>query len=155
MPPAESDAYLELSGVRKTFPGVVANDDVDLTVRRGEIHGLLGENGAGKSTLMNVLYGLYDADGGTITLDGERLDPDSPADAIAGGVGMVHQHFMLVPRLPSPRTSSSVTADRRDVRRRSRASWESGSRTSRGSSDWRTSPGCRVSPRSRSPAVTR
>jgi len=99
LPPAESDAYLKLSGVRKTFPGVVANDDIDLTVRRGEIHGLLGENGAGKSTLMNILYGLYEPDAGTITLDGERLDPDSPADAIAGGVGMVHQHFMLIPRL--------------------------------------------------------
>jgi len=99
LPPVESDAYLELSGVRKTFPGVVANDDVDLTVRRGEIHGLLGENGAGKSTLMNVLYGLYDRDAGTITLDGEPYDPESPADAIASGVGMVHQHFMLIPRL--------------------------------------------------------
>ena len=99
LPPADSDAYLELSGVRKTFPGVVANDDVDLSVRRGEIHGLLGENGAGKSTLMNVLYGLYDRDAGSITLDGEPFDPDSPADAIESGVGMVHQHFMLVPRL--------------------------------------------------------
>ncbi|MEF8851720.1 MAG: ABC transporter ATP-binding protein [Haloarculaceae archaeon] len=99
MPPADSDAYLELSGVRKTFPGVVANDDVDLCVRRGEIHGLLGENGAGKSTLMNVLYGLYDRDAGSITLDGEPFDPDSPAEAIDSGVGMVHQHFMLIPRL--------------------------------------------------------
>jgi simple sugar transport system ATP-binding protein len=99
LPPVDSDAYLKLSGVRKTFPGVVANDDVDLSVRRGEIHGLLGENGAGKSTLMNVLYGLYDRDAGTIRLDGEPFDPDSPADAIASGVGMVHQHFMLVPRL--------------------------------------------------------
>jgi simple sugar transport system ATP-binding protein len=113
LPPAESDAYLELSGVRKTFPGVVANDDVDLTVRRGEIHGLLGENGAGKSTLMNILYGLYEPDAGTITLDGERLDPDSPADAIAGGVGMVHQHFMLIPRLTV--AENVVLGDRRQA----------------------------------------
>jgi len=113
LPPAESDVYLELSGVRKTFPGVVANDDVDLTVRRGEIHGLLGENGAGKSTLMNILYGLYEPDAGTITLDGERLDPDSPADAIAGGVGMVHQHFMLIPRLTV--AENVVLGDRRQA----------------------------------------
>jgi len=126
LPPAESDAYLELSGVRKTFPGVVANDDVDLTVRRGEIHGLLGENGAGKSTLMNVLYGLYDADGGTITLDGERLDPDSPADAIAGGVGMVHQHFMLVPRLTV--AENVVLGDRRQAGRATPLASELGER---------------------------
>ena len=99
MPPAESDAYLGLSGIRKEFPGVVANDDVDLTVRRGEIHALLGENGAGKSTLMKVLYGLYEPDAGTITLDGEPVVLDSPQDAIAHGIGMVHQHFMLVDRL--------------------------------------------------------
>ena len=97
--PESDEAYLELSSVRKTFPGVVANDDVDLRVRRGEIHGLLGENGAGKSTLMNVLYGLYDADGGTMSLAGRPYDPDSPSDAIARGIGMVHQHFMLIPRL--------------------------------------------------------
>ena len=99
LPPGESDAYLRLAGIRKTFPGVVANDDVDLTVRRGEVHALLGENGAGKSTLMKVLYGLYEPDAGTITLDGERLDLDSPQDAIDSGIGMVHQHFMLIPRL--------------------------------------------------------
>ena len=97
--PESEEAYLELSRVRKTFPGVVANDDVDLRVRRGEIHGLLGENGAGKSTLMNILYGLYDADGGAMTLAGRPYNPDSPSDAIARGIGMVHQHFMLIPRL--------------------------------------------------------
>ncbi|NIS33037.1 MAG: ATP-binding cassette domain-containing protein, partial [Actinobacteria bacterium] len=74
----------------KEFPGVVANDHVDFSVRRGEIHALLGENGAGKSTLMKVLYGLYRADGGAIYLDGERLVLDSPQDAIDHGIGMVH-----------------------------------------------------------------
>ncbi|MFB6173095.1 MAG: ABC transporter ATP-binding protein [Halobacteriales archaeon] len=96
---ASEDAYLELSGITKRFPGVVANDDVDLTVRRGEIHGLLGENGAGKTTLMNVLYGLYQPDAGTIRIEGEPVDFDAPKDAIERGIGMVHQHFMLIPRL--------------------------------------------------------
>jgi len=95
----DEDPFLRMSGVRKEFPGVVANDDVDFSVRRGEIHGLLGENGAGKSTLMKVLYGLYDADGGSVHLGGERLDLDSPQDAIDRGIGMVHQHFKLIPRL--------------------------------------------------------
>ena len=93
------DAFLRMSDVRKEFPGVVANDDVDFSVRRGEIHGLLGENGAGKSTLMKVLYGLYDADGGSVHLGDRRLDLDSPQDAIDSGIGMVHQHFKLIPRL--------------------------------------------------------
>ncbi|MEX1177848.1 MAG: ABC transporter ATP-binding protein [Nitriliruptor sp.] len=88
---------LELRGITKRFPGVVANDQVDLTVEPGEIHGLLGENGAGKSTLMNILYGLYRADEGEILVDGTPLEPDGPGDAIAAGIGMVHQHFMLVP----------------------------------------------------------
>jgi general nucleoside transport system ATP-binding protein len=89
--------HLELRGITKRFPGVVANDHVDLVVEPGEVHGLLGENGAGKSTLMNVLYGLYTADEGEILVDGEPLHLDSPADAIAAGIGMVHQHFMLIP----------------------------------------------------------
>ncbi|WP_436927143.1 ABC transporter ATP-binding protein [Halosimplex amylolyticum] len=93
------DAFLRMSDVRKEFPGVVANDDIDFSVRRGEIHGLLGENGAGKSTLMKILYGLYDADGGTVHLGDRRLDLDSPQDAIDRGIGMVHQHFKLIPRL--------------------------------------------------------
>ena len=88
---------LQLDGITKTFPGVVANDEVDLTIRGGEILALVGENGAGKSTLMNILYGLYQADRGSITLDGEPLVLESPSDAIAAGIGMVHQHFMLVP----------------------------------------------------------
>jgi len=96
---ADPDAFLELRGITKRFPGVVANDGVDLTLRRGEIHGLLGENGAGKSTLMKVLYGLYTADEGEVVLRGEFLRLHSPQDAIEHGIGMVHQHFKLIPRL--------------------------------------------------------
>ena len=88
---------LELRGITKRFPGVIANDSVNLTVREGELVALLGENGAGKSTLMNVLYGLYHADEGEILLDGEPLTLGSPAESIAAGIGMVHQHFMLIP----------------------------------------------------------
>jgi ABC-type uncharacterized transport system ATPase subunit len=88
---------LELRGITKRFPGVLANDAVDLTVDDGEIHGLLGENGAGKSTLMNILYGLYGADEGEILVDGRPIELAGPGDAIAAGIGMVHQHFMLVP----------------------------------------------------------
>lgn len=90
---------LQARGITKRFPGVVANDDVDFDLRKGEIHGLLGENGAGKTTLMNILYGLYHPDEGTISLDGQVLRFNSPHDAIARGIGMVHQHFMLVPPL--------------------------------------------------------
>jgi simple sugar transport system ATP-binding protein len=93
------DELLRMQSIVKTFPGVVANDEVDLDVRRGEIHGLLGENGAGKSTLMKILYGLYSPDSGEIWFDGERLDLDRPQDAMDAGIGMVHQHFKLVPRL--------------------------------------------------------
>ena len=88
---------LELQGITKRFPGVIANDGIDLVVEPGEVHGLLGENGAGKSTLMNVLYGLYRADEGRILVDGEVVHFGDPGDAIAAGIGMVHQHFMLVP----------------------------------------------------------
>lgn len=90
---------LEMRGIVKTFPGVVANDNVDFTLREGEIHALLGENGAGKSTLMNILNGLYAQDAGEVTIYGEQVVLHSPRDAIAAGVGMVHQHFMLVPTL--------------------------------------------------------
>ncbi|GAA4717734.1 ABC transporter ATP-binding protein [Isoptericola chiayiensis] len=88
---------LELRGITKRFGALVANDHIDLVVEPGEIHCLLGENGAGKSTLMNVLYGLYDADEGEILLDGEVQDFEGPGDAMNAGIGMVHQHFMLVP----------------------------------------------------------
>ena len=88
---------LELRNITKRFPGVLANDRVDLTVGQGEVVALLGENGAGKSTLMNILYGLYSADEGEILIDGEPLTLGSPNESIAAGIGMVHQHFMLVP----------------------------------------------------------
>ena len=88
---------LQLRGITKRFPGVLANDSVDLTVRSGEILGLLGENGAGKTTLMNILYGLYTADEGQVLIDGVPRAFAGPGDAIAAGIGMVHQHFMLVP----------------------------------------------------------
>jgi general nucleoside transport system ATP-binding protein len=120
---------LELRGITKRFPGVVANDHVDLVVEPGEVHGLLGENGAGKSTLMNILYGLYTADEGEILIDGEPIVLADPGDAIDAGIGMVHQHFMLIPvftvaenmvlgveetgrlgRLDRPRASAEVAA---------------------------------------------
>jgi simple sugar transport system ATP-binding protein len=88
---------LELKGITKRFGTLVANDSIDLVVESGQIHSLLGENGAGKSTLMNVLYGLYKADEGQILLDGTQVNFSGPGDAMAAGIGMVHQHFMLIP----------------------------------------------------------
>ena len=88
---------LELRGITKTFGSLVANDHIDLVVEPGEIHALLGENGAGKSTLMNVLYGFYDPDGGEILVDDVPVTFAGPGEAMAAGIGMVHQHFMLVP----------------------------------------------------------
>ena len=90
---------VELEGIVKRFPGVVANDGVDLAVRRGDIHALVGENGAGKSTLMKILYGMQPPDEGTMSVDGRQVAFRSPKDAIAAGIGMVHQHFMLADQL--------------------------------------------------------
>src|SRR6266581_4271740 len=88
---------LELRTITKRFPGVVANDRVDFDLQRGEVHALLGENGAGKSTLMNVLYGLYKPDEGEVLIRGKLVSLSSAREAIKHGIGMVHQHFMLIP----------------------------------------------------------
>ena len=94
---ADERPVLELRGITKQFPGVVANDNVNLDLRKGEVLALLGENGAGKSTLMNILYGLYKADEGELLLNGKKVVFSSAKDAIDRGIGMVHQHFMLIP----------------------------------------------------------
>lgn len=91
--------HIELKGIVKRFPGVLANDHIDLKVKKGEIRALVGENGAGKSTLMNIIYGLYPPDEGEIFLNGQSVSFSSPLDSIAAGIGMVHQHFMLFPSL--------------------------------------------------------
>lgn len=119
---------LEARGITKQFPGVLANDHIDLTLRRGEILALLGENGAGKSTLMNILYGLYHPDSGEIWIKGEKVVLQNPGDAIARGVGMVHQHFQLVPVmtvaenviLGAEVTRATGYIDRREANRRVR-----------------------------------
>jgi len=92
-----TDIAVAMRGITKAFPGVVANDHVDLEVRAAEIHALVGENGAGKSTLMNILYGLIHPDSGEILINGAPVKIGGPRDAIATGIGMVHQHFMLIP----------------------------------------------------------
>jgi general nucleoside transport system ATP-binding protein len=117
---------LEMRGITKRYPGVVANDHIDLEVRPGEIHALLGENGAGKTTLMNILYGLARPDEGVILLDGREVDIAGPSDAIARGVNMVHQHFMLVPvfsvaeniLLGAETMAGPIFLDRGEARRR-------------------------------------
>ncbi len=93
----DSELFIELRGITKRFPGVVANDHVDLAVRAGEIHAIVGENGAGKSTLMRILYGLYQPDAGSISVKGHPAAIASPRRALDLGIGMVHQHFMLIP----------------------------------------------------------
>jgi simple sugar transport system ATP-binding protein len=93
----DAPPVLELRGITKEFPGVLANDHVDFDLRRGEVHALLGENGAGKSTLMSILYGLYTPDSGEILMNGKPVAINSPKNAIELGIGMVHQHFMLIP----------------------------------------------------------
>ncbi|MDH5361860.1 MAG: ATP-binding cassette domain-containing protein, partial [Aigarchaeota archaeon] len=90
------EQIVEMKGIVKRFPGIVANDHVDLDIKGGEIHALLGENGAGKTTLMNILYGIYRPEEGEIYVRGRRVTISSPKDAIQLGMGMVHQHFMLV-----------------------------------------------------------
>ena len=97
--PVQRIQHVEMCDIVKRFPGVLANSDVCFDVNSGEVHALLGENGAGKSTLMRQLYGLYQPDGGTIKIDGKPKSFHSPADAIRAGIGMIHQHFMLVPTL--------------------------------------------------------
>src|SRR3954467_2030366 len=87
---------LELRNITKTFGDVVANNDVSITVHKGTIHAIVGENGAGKSTIMRIAYGFYAADSGEIWVDGKKVEIKNPHDAIAKGIGMVHQHFMLV-----------------------------------------------------------
>jgi general nucleoside transport system ATP-binding protein len=117
---------LEMRGITKRYPGVVANDGIDLDVRPGEIHALLGENGAGKTTLMNILYGLAVPDEGEILIDGRTFRVNGPSDAIANGISMVHQHFMLVPVLTvteniilgEETTGPAGFLDRREARRR-------------------------------------
>src|SRR5258708_10610645 len=88
---------LQVEGITKRFPGILANDNVSLSLQRGEILALLGENGAGKSTLMNIIYGLYHADEGTVLIKGKQVHFSSPREAIQSGIGMVHQHFQLIP----------------------------------------------------------
>ncbi|MCK5070486.1 MAG: ABC transporter ATP-binding protein [Desulfocapsa sp.] len=96
---SDTTPMLQMRGITKRFPGVLASDNVDFDVRSGEVHTLLGENGAGKSTLMKILYGLYQQDEGEILLNGKPVNLTSPANAISHGIGMIHQHFMLVPTL--------------------------------------------------------
>jgi simple sugar transport system ATP-binding protein len=122
----ETAPALEMRGITKRYPGVLANDHIDLDVRPGEIHALLGENGAGKSTLMNILYGLAVPNEGEILLDGQPVTINGPADAIARGISMVHQHFMLVPVLTVAENillgeetmANAVFIDRREAHRR-------------------------------------
>ncbi len=125
--PSQSNAtpMLQMKGITKRFPGVLASDHVDFDVRAGEVHTLLGENGAGKSTLMKILYGLYQQDEGEIFLHGKPVKLTSPANAIAQGIGMIHQHFMLVPTLTVAenvslglKSSRGVLSDLKNVSKR-------------------------------------
>ena len=92
----DNDYVVEMRNIRKEFPGIVANDDITLCLKRGEVHALLGENGAGKSTLMSILFGLYQPDAGSIRIHGKEVRIDNPNIANDLGIGMVHQHFKLV-----------------------------------------------------------
>src|SRR3970282_751415 len=121
-----SPPRLQMRGITKRYPGVIANNRIDLDVKAGEIHALLGENGAGKTTLMNVLFGLAHPDEGEILIDGTPVRIADPADAISRGIGMVHQHFMLIPVLTvaenillgAETMANAVFLDRREARRR-------------------------------------
>jgi simple sugar transport system ATP-binding protein len=121
-----SPPRLQMRGITKRYPGVIANNRIDLDVKPGEIHALLGENGAGKTTLMNILFGLARPDEGEILLDGKPVQISDPADAISRGIGMVHQHFMLIPVLTvaenillgAETMANAVFLDRREARRR-------------------------------------
>ena len=104
---------LEMNGITKVFPGVVANDSIDFDVRYGEGHTLLGENGAGKSPLVKILFGLYQSDEGSIRLRGDPTEITSPSEAIAARIGMIHQHFMLVPTLTVAENVALGTASTR------------------------------------------
>jgi simple sugar transport system ATP-binding protein len=123
---AEAPPRLQMIGITKRYPGVIANNRINLDVKAGEIHALLGENGAGKTTLMNILFGLARPDEGEILLDGQPVQIADPADAIARGIGMVHQHFMLIPVLTvaenillgAETMANAVFLDRREARRR-------------------------------------
>ncbi|HEX2993134.1 MAG TPA: ATP-binding cassette domain-containing protein, partial [Anaerolineales bacterium] len=123
---AEAPPRLQMIGITKRYPGVIANNRINLDVKAGEIHALLGENGAGKTTLMNILFGLARPDEGEILLDGQPVQIADPADAIARGIGMVHQHFMLIPVLTvaenillgAETMKNPIFLDRREARRR-------------------------------------
>ncbi|MBA2641319.1 MAG: ATP-binding cassette domain-containing protein, partial [Actinobacteria bacterium] len=131
LPGASPVPAVRMVGITKRFPGVLANDDVSFEVAAGEVHGLLGENGAGKTTLMNVLTGLYRPDDGEIRIYGEPVHFHAPRDALAAGIGMVHQHFRLVETLTvannltlggsKPRYWLGTRAGRRQVREVSEA----------------------------------
>src|ERR1043165_9424414 len=119
---------LELKNITKTFGEVVANNDVSITVHKGTIHAIVGENGAGKSTIMRIAYGFYNADSGEIFVDGNKVEIKGPHDAIALGIGMVHQHFMLVDTMTvaenivlGAETGSAISLDMDEARRRIRA----------------------------------
>jgi ABC-type uncharacterized transport system ATPase subunit len=124
--PQSPPPRLQMRGITKRYPGVIANNHIDLDVKAGEIHALLGENGAGKTTLMNVLFGLARPDEGEILLDGQVVNISDPADAIARGIGMVHQHFMLIPVLTvaenillgAETMANPIFLDRREAHRR-------------------------------------
>jgi ABC-type uncharacterized transport system ATPase subunit len=124
--PQSPPPRLQMRGITKRYPGVIANKQIDLDVEAGEIHALLGENGAGKTTLMNILFGLASPDEGEILLDGQPVQITDPADAISRGIGMVHQHFMLIPVLTvaenillgAETMANSIFLDRSEARRR-------------------------------------